>query len=117
VVAKFRGKVTAAVVGEYVQRLLSHPSFEPTFSEIADLSEAEEVELMADDFLKLADEIDPFSVDAKRAFVARTSTQNHAARMHKILRTRRNIEIFKSFEDAERWIGLPVEADSSLRSE
>jgi len=33
------------------------------------------------------------------------STQNHAARRHKVLRSQRNIEAFRSLEDAERWIG------------
>ena len=62
------------------------------------------MDLQADGFLKLADEIDPFSPDAKRAFVAKSPVQNHAARMHKILRTQRNIEIFRTIEEAERWI-------------
>jgi hypothetical protein len=53
----------------------------------------------------MADEIDPFSPEAKRAFVAETSVQNHAARMHKILRSQRNIETFRTLEGAERWIG------------
>jgi hypothetical protein len=52
--------------------------------------------LQADEFLALADEIDPFSYEAKRVFVVRTSVQNHAARMHKVQRKQRNIEIFRS---------------------
>jgi len=105
VTVKFGTRVTAEEIGEYVQKLRDHPSFEPTFSEIADLREAEEIDLQADEFLKLADEVDPYSPQAKRAFVAGTPTQNHAARMHKILRSQRNIEIFRRLEDAERWIG------------
>ena len=105
VVVKFGNRVTAEEIGEYVQKLRTHPSFEPSFSEIADLREAVEIDLQADEFLKLADEVDPFSPEAKRAFVAKTSVQNHAARMHKILRSQRNIEIFRTFEEAERWIG------------
>jgi hypothetical protein len=69
------------------------------------LRQVEEIDLQADEFLTLADKIDPFSEDSKRAFVVRTSVQNHAARMHKVLRTQRNIEIFRSVEEAERWIG------------
>ena len=105
VTVKFGTRVTAEEIGEYVQKLRDHPSFEPTFSEIADLTEAEEIDLQADEFLKLADEVDPYSPQAKRAFVAGTPTQNHAARMHKILRSQRNIEIFRRLEDAELWIG------------
>ncbi len=80
-------------------------SFNPTYAEIVDLTEVEELDLKAQEFLKLADEIDPFSLHAKRAFVIRNSVQNHAARMHKVRRAPRNIEIFRSVEEAERWIG------------
>ena len=104
VTVKFGTRVTAEEIGEYVRKLRDHPSFEPTFSEIADLREAEDIDLLANDFLKLADEVDPFLPEAKRAFVAKNSIQNHAARMHKILRSQRNIEIFRTLEDAERWI-------------
>jgi hypothetical protein len=105
VTVKFGNKVTAEEIGEYVQRLRTNPSFEPSFSEIADLREAVDIDLQADEFLKLADEVDPFCRDAKRAFVAKTSVQNHAARMHKILRSQRNFKIFRTLEEAEHWVG------------
>ena len=105
VTVKFGNRVTAEEIGGYVEKLLVHPSFQPTFSEIVDIREAQDIDLQADDFLKLADQVDPFSPEAKRAFVARTTVQNHAARMHKILRSQRNIEIFQTFEEAECWIG------------
>ena len=101
---KFGRKLTVRDIEEYVRRLQLHPSFQPVYAEIVDLSEVEDLDLQADEFLKLADEIDPFSPDAKRAFIVRNSVQNHAARMHKVLRTQRNIEIFRSVEEAERWI-------------
>jgi hypothetical protein len=105
VTVNFGTRVTAEEIGEYGQKLRDHLLFEPTFSAIADLRESEEIEPQAGEFLKLADEVDPFSPQAKRAFVARTPTQNHTARMHEILRAQRNIEIFRTLEDAERWIG------------
>lgn len=104
VTVKFGNRVTAEEIGEYVQKLRTHPLFEASFSEIADLREAVDIDLQADQFLKLADEVDPFSQEAKRAFVAKTSEQNHAARMHKILRLQRNFKIFRTFEEAERWV-------------
>jgi len=36
--------------------------------------------------------------------VVRTAVQNHAARMHKILRIERKIEIFQSLDAAKKWI-------------
>jgi len=104
VIVRFGKRLTVNAIERYAAMLRGNSLFKPGFSEIADLSEVEEVDLQAEQFLKLADEIDPFSTDAKRAFVARTSVQNHAARMHKILRAQRNIEIFGTVKEAERWI-------------
>jgi hypothetical protein len=100
----FRNKVTASDIASYARSLRANPLFDPDFSEIADVSEVEKLDIKAEDFIRLADEIDPFSPEAKRAFVARDSVQNHAARMHKILRAQRNISIFSSVEAARLWI-------------
>lgn len=104
VTVRFGKKLTFGDIERYAKLLQLNPSFRPTYAEIVDLTDVEELDLQADEFLKLADKIDPFSPDAKRAFVVRSSVQNHAARMHKVLRTQRNIEIFRSVRDAERWI-------------
>ena len=101
---KFRKKVTVKDIERYAAALREHPQFKPEFSEIADLSEVEQLDLQADEFIRLADEIDPFSPHARRAFVVRTAVQSHAARMHKILRVQRDFSIFRSVEEAERWI-------------
>jgi len=100
----FGKKLTVQQIKRYTELLKVNPSFHATYSEIVDLTQVEELDLQADEFLTLADKIDPFSTDAKRAFVVRTPVQNHAARMHKVLRTQRNIEIFRSMEEAECWI-------------
>jgi carbonic anhydrase len=104
VVVKFGHKLTPEDLGRYANLLRSNPKFDPSFSEIVDLRHVEEMDFQAEDFYKLADKIDPFSYQAKRAFVVSTAVQHHAARMHRILRAQRNIEIFHSFEDAERWL-------------
>ena len=104
VIVRFGSRVGLAEVAAYAEKLRENPAFRPDFSEIADLCNVEQMDLQAAEFLKLADEVDPFSVESKRAFVARNSTQAHAARMHKALRTQRNFAIFRSFEEAERWI-------------
>lgn len=104
VTVQFQGKLTLGDIERYSKLLLGNRIFQPDYSEVVDLTQVEELDLNAHEFLKLADEIDPFSPAAKRAFVVRTSVQNHAARMHKVLRVQGNIEIFRSVEDAERWI-------------
>jgi hypothetical protein len=103
---RFHKKVTVRDIEKYAASLRANSLFHPDFSEIVDLSEVEELDLNAEEFIRLADEVDPFSVAAKRAFVVRNEIQHHAARMHKILRTQRNFSIFRSLEDARRWLGL-----------
>jgi hypothetical protein len=110
VTVKLRNKVTVSDIARYAASLRANHLFEPDFSEIVDMTEVEELDIKAEEFIRLADEIDPFSVQAKRAFVARDSVQNHAARMHKILRTQRNISIFSSVEAAQRWIETQLSA-------
>jgi hypothetical protein len=105
VVVTFGKRLTLAQIRQYVDALRADPSFVREFSEIADLRALQDLDLHADEFIKLADQIDPFSPDAKRAFVVETSAQNHAARMHKILLSTRKIEIFRSLRKAEEWIG------------
>ena len=105
VVVRFGKKLTIGDIERYAKLLQLNPSFHPSYAEIVDLTQVEELDLQADEFLRLADEIDPFLPETKRAFVVRSSVQNHAARMHQILRSPRNIQIFESIEEAERWIG------------
>jgi hypothetical protein len=55
--------------------------------------------------MALADQIDPFSLNALRAFVARSASQIHTARMHQLLRgAQKNIAIFAAFEEARKWV-------------
>ena len=44
VTVRFGSRVTAQEIGEYVQKLRDHPSFQSTFSEIVDLREAKDIE-------------------------------------------------------------------------
>jgi len=104
VFARFAKKVTVIDIRHYVERLRTHPEFDPDFSEIVDLRDVEDLDLKAPDFLKLADEVDCFSRNSWRAFVVHDSAQNHAARMHKILRLATNMRIFSSVEEAKAWI-------------
>ncbi|MGB8060664.1 MAG: hypothetical protein WCF26_02055 [Candidatus Sulfotelmatobacter sp.] len=114
VIVRFGKTVTVRDIERYAARLRKNPAFQPLFSEITDLRDVEKLDLNADEFLRLADEVDPFSDQSKRAFVVRNSVQAHAARMHKILRTQRSSEIFQSLEEAEHWVssGAPTPSRS-----
>jgi hypothetical protein len=104
VIVTFGSRLTVEDVARYSRLLQSNAAFHPSFCEIVDLRQVEQLDLTADDFLRLADQVDPFSPDTKRAFVVQTSVQEHAARMHKVLRAPRNIQIFRSIEEADRWL-------------
>jgi hypothetical protein len=104
---KFGRRASIVDIQSYANALRVDPLFDPTFSEITDLSEVEQLEIDAERALALADQIDPFSLGAKRAFVARTELQIHAARMHQLLRNdERNTRIFSSLADARKWIEM-----------
>ena len=110
VTVRFGKTVTARDIERYAAHLRDFPTFSPDFSEIADLRDVEMLDLKAEEFIRLANKVDPFSCEAKRAFVVRNSIQAHAARMHKILRTQRSFEIFHSVAEAEQWISSPAPA-------
>ncbi|MGA2344931.1 MAG: STAS/SEC14 domain-containing protein [Candidatus Sulfotelmatobacter sp.] len=98
-------RVTAADFERLARDLRSHPEFKDDFSEVADFTEMDDIDLQAEEMLKLADRIDPFSGQARRAFVVRTKSQRYLARMHRTLHPA-NIQIFESIEEAQRWINL-----------
>jgi hypothetical protein len=102
---KFGKIVSESEIASYAAGLRSNPLFEPKFSEIVDLRDVEHLDLHGEQMLKLADEVDPFSFDSRRAFVVRNATQSHAARMHQILRiANENLRICYSVAEAEQWI-------------
>jgi hypothetical protein len=105
VLVTFGRQLSIRDVKNYVSALSADPLFGEDFSEIVDLSEVEELDLSSEHAIDLADLIDPFRSGVKRAFVARTKVQIHAARMHQILRNdQENIRIFSSLAEARQWI-------------
>jgi hypothetical protein len=104
VFARFGKRVTVQDVWWYTKRLKADRDFDRNFSEIVDLREVEDLELKAADFIKIVDEIDCFDAAAWRAFVVHNSVQDHAARMHGILRPKGITKIFSSTEEARVWV-------------
>jgi hypothetical protein len=109
VFVKYGKRVTQREIARYASALRGDPSFDPGFSELVDAREMEELDLPANQMMEVADKIDPFSFDAKRAFVVRNSVHAHEVRMYQILRlSKESISIFYSLEEAERWIGKTI---------
>jgi hypothetical protein len=102
---KFGKRVSIHDIADYAGALREDSRFDPGFSEIIDLSEVEQFQIEAKEAMVLADQIDPFSLNALRAFVAQTASQIHTARMHQLLRgAQKNIAIFAGFEEAREWV-------------
>ena len=107
VAVSFGQKLIVQEIEAYAAALIADPAFDPSFSELVDLTRVEEVALGAAQAMELADRIDPFSPESKRAFVSQRPELFHAVRMHQILRSpAENIAIFTSMEAAERWLGI-----------
>jgi hypothetical protein len=60
VAVTFGKKLTVHDIKRYAELLPLNPSFRPNYSEIVDLTQVEELDLQADEFLAPADKIDPF---------------------------------------------------------
>jgi len=104
VYVRFVGTLRMDDIERYARGLLQNPIFQAEYSEIVDLTQVEELDLQSQQFLQLADKVDPFAKESKRAFVIRDAAQEHAARLHGILRTQNRLKVFYSLEEAERWI-------------
>ena len=103
--AKLSGKVNGRGLETYALSLRSDPRFDPSFAELVDIRQVTEIELQPEEALRLADELDPFSRESRRAFVVLSETQMYAAKMHQLLLSgRKPISIFSSIEEATGWI-------------
>jgi len=105
VLVRFGKALSARDVSNYADSLRNNPLFDPSFSELVDLSKVETLELGPEEALHLADEVDPFLPNARRAFVVQSSAPAYAARMHMLLRAEnKNIRIFESMDEAKQWL-------------
>jgi hypothetical protein len=111
---RFIGTLTIAQIQRYATALRQYPGFCEDWSEIVDLRGVDEITMSADDTIALADDVDPFSLSSRRAFVVANELQFHRARMQQVLRSpSKSIGIFETVAEAERWVRLPVSRKSS----
>jgi hypothetical protein len=104
---RFANQLTTHDIAGYAAALRRDPAFDPQFAEIVDMREVDDIELDAKQALSLADEIDPFSLASKRAFVTQKSGHLNVVRLHALLRGEdENIRVFGSMEEAERWVEM-----------
>jgi hypothetical protein len=106
VIAKFGGRLTIAEAEQYAADLRNNSSFDPSFSELADMTEVEDPQIDYASAARFARDIDPFSHTSKRAVVAPRPPMYETARMYKLIRNDENIALFKTIDEAKNWLGL-----------
>ncbi len=107
VYVRFGCRLGLAEIEFYARALAANPHFSPKYSEIVDLTAVKDLQLDAEAAVSLADRIDPFDLASKRAFIATSAPQVHAARMHQILWSEKSIKIFDSEAAAREWLENP----------
>jgi hypothetical protein len=106
VLVKFTGSWTPEDIESYLARLHADQRFSPTYDEIADLTEVENVAISDLQMMNLSAKV-PFCSNSKRALVASTRGQNHAAHLHRIIRKGTRVRVFDSVQEAAQWIAQP----------
>jgi hypothetical protein len=103
------GTLTVDDIAEYARKLRNDPQFDPSFSELADLTELKSGNVTYADFNEISMTIDPYSPASKRAFVAIPGTTPYGlGRMYQAIGSNagRDIQLFGSLGEAKRWLGL-----------
>ena len=106
VIAKFGGRLTIAEAEHYADDLRNNTAFDPSFSELADMTEVEDPQINYASAAQFARERDPFSHESKRAVVAPKRAMYETAKMYKLIRKDENIVLFKTVDEAKDWLGL-----------
>jgi hypothetical protein len=107
VISRAWGVLTTAEVAEHYRAIAADPAFDPAFSQLADLSQVEHVDMSSPSVRREALET-VFSSRSLRAFVARTDAQTVVAKLYGLYGkyVRQNIQVFPDIREAERWLGL-----------
>ena len=100
------GVVTIADALAHRQNLRKHPDFDPSFSQLVDLSNVTKIELSREDVERFAEDT-IFSLDSRRAAVATCDVTYGLARMFEVLRESKGEEglrIFRNLDEALDWV-------------
>src|SRR5258708_25504158 len=100
------GKLTLADALAHQQELLKDPDFDPSFSQIMDLTQITEFALEANDIRRLA-QTTIFSRESRRAIIASSDLVYGFGRIFEILREivgENGIRVFRDLDEAIDWI-------------
>ena len=105
------GTLTDADCIRHRDRLLKDPRMDPSFDQLADITQAERVELTINGIHAIAHPI-PFGEGSKRAVVTGHDFVFGMARMYQALTDHHSHEVtvFRDMDEARAWLKLPPEA-------
>jgi hypothetical protein len=107
--ARAWGELTHDEITALRLRYTGDPAFQPDFSQLFDLREVTTVAATLEELQQVAG-FSVFGAGAKRAFVATNPVPYAFSRMYEAYREfnggQEEIEVFRSIEDAEKWLGL-----------
>jgi hypothetical protein len=100
------GVFTVADAWSHQEKLRKEPDFDPSFSQLMDLSHVTKIELRPEDVRRLA-QASIFAPNSKRAILVTSEVGFGLARMFSILREalgEKGIEAFRNLDDALDWV-------------
>jgi len=106
VMSTWSGVVTRAEAFAHQENLRKHPDFDPSFSQLVDLSHVTRMEFTGEDVQRFAlDTI--FWPNSRRAILAPADLTFGLARMFEMLRDtvgEKGIRVFRNLDDALEWV-------------
>jgi hypothetical protein len=106
VMSTVSGVVTIAEALAHRQILGKHPDFDPTFSQLVDLSNVTKLEFSREDVEKFAQD-SIFSLNSRRAALATSDFAYGLARMfemHRESKGEEGIRVFRNLDEALDWV-------------
>jgi len=97
------GYITLDDITEHCRRLKGDKAFSPSFSELLDYR-GTNPELSLDEMRHVADSLDPYSREAKRAIVASSDLNYGVARMFGAVLPSSMVAVFRSMPEALEWL-------------
>jgi hypothetical protein len=106
VMSSVSGVVTIADALAHRENLRKHPDFDPSFSQLVDLSNVTKIEFSREDVERFAQDT-IFSLNSRRAAVATGDRVYGLARMFEMLRESKGeagLRVFRHLDEALEWV-------------
>lgn len=108
IVVRAAGVLTEGDVTRVREHILRDPAFDPSYDQLFDASNVEDIALSKESMARLAD-TSILAPAVRRAFVAMTTLQYGMARMFTTMSEQRNhvTRVFRGLDEAEAWLAGP----------